>query len=56
MQIGTYLRRLGGLDLDRSLTLRLRGNSGEANNFTSVDLFQRPPLCTRASLSWLVLY
>src|SRR6266545_1621820 len=43
-QLSAYLYRTSGASYDRSMTLRLFGNSGQVNNFTSYDLRQKPAL------------
>jgi len=49
-QVAAWLDRSTGGGWDRSVTLRSYGNSGQANNFTSYDLLQKPSL----GGSWLV--
>jgi hypothetical protein len=50
-QLSAYLYRTSGTSYDKSMTLRLFGNAGEVNNFTSYDLLQKPPI----SGAWLAV-
>jgi hypothetical protein len=51
-QLSAYLYRTAGAvtSFDKTVTLRLNGNAGQANNFTSYELLQRP---ATAGDAWL---